>query len=158
MTEASADTGTNADAPTRTRTRTRARTRSAVDELLSRIAAGDPERVAALFAERVDWMIAENPGVPWIRPRETRADVAAHFAELAAGVASAPDNPRAVETVLVEGEDAVIMGMLKGHVRATGKSFRSPYVMRLTVREGRFVRYHLYEDSRAIAEACTPGT
>ena len=130
-------------------------TRATVTELLARIGEGDPERVAALFAERVDWRIAANPAAPWLRPRATRADVAGHFADLAAGVEPSSENEQAVEILVSEGEEAVIMGMLKGRVRATGKRFSSPYALRLTVREGEIVRYHLCEDSLAIAEACT---
>lgn len=50
-----------------------------------------------------------------------------------------------VDSVVVEGAEAMLTGHLAGVVRATGKSFRSPFAMRLTV-----------EDSLAIAEACTP--
>ncbi|MFF0447068.1 nuclear transport factor 2 family protein [Streptomyces sp. NPDC004609] len=130
-----------------------ASTRAAVGELLARIQEGSPERVADLFAEKVDWHIAENPTVPWIRPRSTRADVAAHFRELAEGQVPVPEGC-SVDAVVVDGEEAMISGRLMGTVTTTGKVFRSPFVMRVTVRDGLIIRYLIVEDSLAIAAAC----
>jgi ketosteroid isomerase-like protein len=131
------------------------RTRAVAQELLRRIAAGEPERIAALFAEKVNWAIAENPGVPWIRPRATRADVADHFRELAEG--QTPDPARtSVDVLVAEGTEAMFAGQLAGTVRATGRAFLSPFALRLTVEDGLITRYRVYEDSLAIAAACAP--
>lgn len=56
--------------------------------------------------------------------------------------------------IVVDGTEAMPAGRLGGTVRATGKSFRSPFAMRLTVEEGLITRYRVYEDSLAIAAAC----
>ncbi|GAA0374124.1 hypothetical protein GCM10010319_60780 [Streptomyces blastmyceticus] len=88
-----------------------ARTRATVQEFLRLTATGDPARIAAVFADRIDWQIAENPAVSWIRPRSTRADAAAHFRELAEGlVLEAAENT--VDSVVVEGADAMLTGHL----------------------------------------------
>ncbi|KAA6214719.1 ketosteroid isomerase [Streptomyces albofaciens JCM 4342] len=136
-----------------------AATRAAVDAYLATVAdsGATPERIAAHYAEQVDWMCADNPVVPWLRPRATRDDVAAHWRELrehtvpGAGGAS-------VDALVVSGPEAVLTGHLWGTVRATGKAFRSPFALRFTVRDGAIVRHHVYEDSLAIAAACTPGS
>jgi uncharacterized protein len=131
------------------------RTRAVVQEFIARFAAGEPGSVAALFAERVEWQVAENPGVPWVKPRHTRADIEAHYAELAAH--TVPEAAVAtVEAVIVEGTDAVVTGRLGGVVRATGRAFRSPFVLRITVEGGEggeITRMHIHEDTRAIADA-----
>ncbi|GGZ47501.1 ketosteroid isomerase [Streptomyces inusitatus] len=131
-------------------------TRTTVLAFLARVQEGDPGRIAELFAERVDWVIAENPAVPWIKPRRTRADVADHFRELAAGQRADPAGT-SVDAISVDGDQALLGGRLAGTVRATGKSFSSPFTMRLTVRDGLIVRYRVVEDAAAIAAACTPG-
>lgn len=130
-------------------------TRAAVQDFLRHRLTGDTEGLTALFADEVDWMLAENPGVPWIRPRSTAAECAAQSAELAAH--TVPEKAGAtVDTIVVEGTEAVIFGQLWGTVRATGKSFEGPFSLRLTVEDGRITRHHLYENSRSIADACTP--
>jgi len=130
-------------------------TRAVVQEFLAARASADTGRLVALFADEVDWLLAENPGVPWIRPRSTAAECAAQFTELMEY--TVPEDARAsVDTFLVDGSDAVLMGHLSGTVRATGKSFEGPFALRLTVEDGRITRHHLYENSLSIAEACAP--
>ncbi|WP_093797182.1 nuclear transport factor 2 family protein [Streptomyces sp. Wb2n-11] len=130
-------------------------TRAVVQDFVAARVAGDTERLVTLFADEVDWLLAENPAVPWIRPRSTAADCAAQFTELMEH--TVPEDARAsVDAFLVDGTDAVLTGHLSGTVRATGKSFEGPFALRLTVEDGRITRHHLYENSLSIAEACTP--
>ncbi|MFD6290950.1 nuclear transport factor 2 family protein [Streptomyces sp. NPDC060205] len=128
-------------------------TRAVVEEFLAARVAGDTGRLVEIFAERVDWVLAENPGVPWIRPRSTAAECAAQAVELAEH--TVPEDARvSVDAFLVDGADAVLTGWVSGTVRATGKSFEGPFALRLTVGGGRITRHHLYEDGLAVAEAC----
>lgn len=130
-------------------------TRAAVQRFLELRIAGDTEGLTGLFADEVDWLLADNPVVPWIRPRSTGAECAAQAAELSAY--TVPEDARAsIDAFLVDGKDAVLTGHLAGTVRATGKSFAGPFALRLTVEGGRITRHHLYENSLSIAEACTP--
>lgn len=130
-------------------------TRAVVREFLAARLAGDTERLAALFAEKVDWVLAENPAAPWIRPRSTAAECAALFTELMEH--TVPEDARAtVDTFLVDGADAVLMGHVSGTVRATGKRFEGPFALHLTVENGRITRHRLFENSLSIAQACTP--
>ncbi|TPQ17769.1 nuclear transport factor 2 family protein [Streptomyces sporangiiformans] len=130
-------------------------TRAVVQEFVAARLAGDTGRLVALFADEVDWLLAENPAVPWIRPRSTAAECAAQSAELTEH--TVPEDARAsVDTFLVDGTDAVLMGHLSGTVRATGKAFEGPFALHLTVEDGRITRHHLYENSLSIAEACAP--
>ncbi|MFH8238912.1 nuclear transport factor 2 family protein [Streptomyces sp. NPDC018321] len=130
-------------------------TRAVVQAFLAARLAGDTDRLVGLFADEVDWLLADNPTVPWIRPRSTAAECAAQSEELAAH--TVPEDARAsVDAFLVDGTDAVLTGHLSGTVRATGKSFAGPFALRLTVEDGRITRHHLYENSLSIAEACSP--
>src|SRR5690606_21895694 len=91
-------------------------TRATVEDLLARIGTGDPEEIAAIYAEQVDWQLdwpEEELGgdVPWIRRRATRADVAEHYRALGAH----HDASRAhaeVDQILVDGGEAVITGTI----------------------------------------------
>ncbi|MGX1668992.1 nuclear transport factor 2 family protein [Streptomyces sp. NPDC055400] len=128
-------------------------TRAVVQEFLAARIAGDTARLATIFADEVDWLLAENPVAPWIRPRTTAVECAAQFTELMEH--TVPEDARAsVGTFLVDGADAVLMGHVSGTVRATGKSFEGPFALHLTVEDDRITRHHLYENSLSIAEAC----
>ncbi|MEU0370926.1 nuclear transport factor 2 family protein [Streptomyces sp. NPDC006283] len=130
-------------------------TRALVQDFLAARMAGDTGRLVALFADEVDWQLAENPTVPWIRPRSTAAECAAQFTDLMRH--TVPEDARArVDTFLVDGTDAVLTGHVSGTVRATGKPFEGPFALHLTVENGRITRHHLYENSLSIAEACAP--
>ncbi|WP_067541522.1 nuclear transport factor 2 family protein [Nocardia crassostreae] len=130
-------------------------TRATVNAFLAARAAADTAAMTALFADEVDWVIADNPGVPWIRPRSTAAECGAQFAELMSHVV--PEDARAtIDAFLVDGTEAALFGYVSGTVRATGKSFEGPFALHVTVENGRITRHHLYENSLSISRACTP--
>jgi uncharacterized protein len=131
-------------------------TRALVTELLGRMAGDDPDHIAELFANQVDWAVnwppEGHPSVPWIRPRSTRADMADLFRALRE-FHVAEERWVAPPTILVDGADAVVLCEFGQTSSATGRSFTSMFALRLTVRDGQVVRYHVYEDSLAIARA-----
>lgn len=132
-------------------------TRRVVDELLRRLGAGDHEGIAELFAEDFDWRLSwperELEGdVPWIRKRRTREEVATHFCALAEH--NAPhEGGTTVERIVVDGHDAVVMGTIRNVMLRTGEPYRAAFALHLTVEHGLVHRYHIYEDSLAVAEA-----
>ncbi|TDE57998.1 ketosteroid isomerase [Nonomuraea mesophila] len=130
-------------------------TRDTVAELLKRIAEGDHDGAAGLFAEHIDWRLSwpeeGRPEAPWIRPRSSRADVAEHFRALEAH--HVPElNGTSVDRILVDGTDAVVLGEIAQTPRA-GTAYRSPFALHLTVEDGLITRYHIYEDSLTVAGA-----
>lgn len=134
------------------------RTRQVVQELLVRIGAGDPDRIAELYADgadwRLDWPEAEHgrAGTPWIRHRSSRADAAAHYREL--GEHHVPEEAGTeIERILVDGNDAVVTGEIRQTARSTGRAYRSRFALHLTVENGLVTRHHVYEDSLAVAQA-----
>ncbi|MFD8560245.1 nuclear transport factor 2 family protein [Streptosporangium canum] len=131
-------------------------TRDTVEELLRRIAEGDHDRTAELFAEpidwRLDWPVEGHPAVPWIRPRSSRADVADHFRSLEAH--HVPElNGTSVTRILIDGAHAVVLGEIVQTVRDGGTAYTSPFALHLTVEDGLVTRYHIYEDSLTVARA-----
>ena len=140
---------------------TPASTRAVVGELLRRIGEGDPERIAAMYAEHIDWKLDwpetdhGRPATPWIRHRSSRADAAAHFQEIAEH--HVPEKADTwVERILVDGEDAVVLGEIRQTARSTGRAYRARFALHLTVDSGLVTRHHVYEDSLAVAQAFTP--
>ncbi|MFW6723211.1 nuclear transport factor 2 family protein [Streptomyces sp. MAR4 CNY-716] len=133
-------------------------TRDVVQELLRRIGEGDPERVAELYADGADWKLdwpeAEHgrPATPWIRHRSTRADAADHYRRIAEF--HVPEEvATTVERILVDGNDAVVLGEIRQTARPTGRPYRARFALHLTVEDGLVTRHHVYEDSLAVAQA-----
>lgn len=135
-----------------------ATTRTVVEDLLTRIAAGNPEAVAALYAPTSEWKLswpeAEHgrAATPWITSRSTRADVAEHFREIARH--HIPEEvATVVEKILVDGSDAVVLGEIRQTARPTRRPYRARFALHLTVENGMITRHHVYEDSLAVARA-----
>ncbi|NUW32408.1 nuclear transport factor 2 family protein [Nonomuraea sp. SMC257] len=131
-------------------------TRETVADLLGRMAKGDHDGAAELFAEEIDWQLdwpgEEHPDTPWIRRRTGRADVAGHFRMLEEY--HVPElNGTSVARILVDGPDAVVLGHIRQTVRANGRAYTSPFALHLTVEDGLITRYHIYEDSLTVARA-----
>ncbi|MFK4103341.1 nuclear transport factor 2 family protein [Streptomyces sp. NPDC019531] len=135
-------------------------TRAVVEDLLLRIGRGDPEEIAARYAEACDWTLNwpedehVSSATPWIRHRATRADAAAHFRDLAAHHVPGGAGTR-VERILVDGADAVVLGEIRQTAAATGRPYRARFALHLSVENGLVVRHHVYEDSLAVARAFT---
>ena len=132
-------------------------TRQTVDELLRRVAAGAPEPIAQLFADEVDWKLDWPEGdysqtVPWIRHRSTRADVADNFRQIGEHHVPGESDAR-VHAVLVDGADAVVLGEIAHTAKPTGRPYVAAFALHLTVVDGVITRYHIYEDSLAVAQA-----
>lgn len=144
-----------------TATATAAATRQVIGELLRRIGEGDPARIAELYAEHGDWKLdwpeSEHgrAATPWIRHKSTRADVAAHYREIA-GHHVPGQAATDIERVLVDGNDAVVLGEIRQTARPTGRAYRARFALHLTVEDGLVTRHHVYEDSLAVARAFTP--
>jgi uncharacterized protein len=132
-------------------------TRETVNELLRRIADGDAEKIAELYAETVDWMLDWPEGdysqtVPWICDRDGRAGMAEHFRLLAEH--HVPEgNAASVDAVLVDGADAVVLGRIHRTAKPTGCRYAAAFALHLTVEDGLIRRFHLYEDSLSVARA-----
>src|SRR4051812_2371455 len=123
-------------------------TRAVIEELLRRLGAGDPERVAELFTDHVDWKLdwpeAEHgrAETPWIRHRSSRADMADHFRSLAEYHVPEQADTR-IERILLDGAGAVVLGEIRQTARPTGRAYSARFALHLTVEGGRIARYHV---------------
>lgn len=62
-----------------------------------------------------------------------------------------------VSAILVDGDDAVVLGTLDKTAKPTGRSYAAAFALHLTVRDGLITRHHVYEDSLAVARAFGAG-
>ena len=130
-------------------------TRSTAAHLFADLADGcPPEVLAAHFADDVDWYIpGDVDTVPWIGRKRGRAGVAEFYRQLQELVVAERFE---IRTIVSEGERCVVLGDLVTVVRATGRRIESEFAFDIEVRDGLITRYHMFEDTWAVARACSP--
>lgn len=126
-------------------------TRTVLDSFFERFGSGDLPGLLDLFADTVDFRVDGSPSVPWTGTRSSRQEISAFF-EIFPKVLTAPES-FAVTTRVVDGQDAMVTADCVFGVLATGRKFTNRYALHLRVQDGRITRYHMYENSYAIAEA-----
>jgi ketosteroid isomerase-like protein len=123
--------------------------------LLAALGASAPaDEIAVLFSTDVQVEIDGDVGaLPWIGRRVGRravADFVRDTRELLAPVRFA------VESVLADDGNAVIVGELASRVRATGKLIETAFAIALQIRDGEITRFRMLEDSFAVSRAARP--
>ncbi len=128
-------------------------TRELVTRFFQTLTTGDPDRIAALFAEQIDWNIPGNTALaPWLGRRSRREEVAAFFRLL---LESAELVRFDIQHLLVEDDFAVAVGEFASVMRKTGKLFESEFAIQFTVRDGVITRYRLLEEGWGLVVALT---
>ncbi|QCI67031.1 nuclear transport factor 2 family protein [Phreatobacter stygius] len=111
----------------------------------------EPEAIASLFSEAIDWDIAgDTTLVPWIGRKTGRAGVASFVQDLRERIEPVSFE---VSSILVDGKRAVAMGALVSKVTNTGKTIETEFALDFTVEAGLITRYRMLEDSFAVARA-----
>lgn len=129
-------------------------TRAVVMDYFRRMGTQDPEQVAAVFADEVDWFIPGNQAVaPWLGRRGTRAEVAEFYRLLWSAVTPLGAD---LQHLLVEGDVAVATGEFSSRFNQTGRVLESLFSIVFIVRDGRIVRYRLLEDSHGVVVSLAP--
>jgi ketosteroid isomerase-like protein len=126
-----------------------ASTKDIIEAFFARFGAGDADGVLELFADEVDFNVAGAYFVPWTGPRTDKAGVS----EFLTAAAAVEPQEFVVEQILADGGAGVALGHFTHRVLATGKTFSSRFALHVTVEDGLISRYHMFEDSYAIAEA-----
>ncbi|HET6859395.1 MAG TPA: nuclear transport factor 2 family protein [Streptomyces sp.] len=134
------------------RTATQVGTRTTVDRFLSLLAAQDADGVAEVFAEQIDWFVPGAEHLPWTGPRTRREDVPVYFRTMWPHFVEG-ESETVIDQLLVDGPDAALFGRFSHTAKASGRRFSTPVALRISVHEGRIVRFHLFEDTLAVARA-----
>ena len=130
--------------------------RTAVDGLFAaRLAGATPEELTERFHENADWFIqGDTSALPWIGRKVGRAEIADHFAQH--GQSTRPEAFE-IDTIMTDGNRAVVLGTFVIRMLATDRVAESEYAFDITVDDsGLITRYHMLEDSWAFSEAARP--
>jgi ketosteroid isomerase-like protein len=121
-----------------------------VQRLFPLLAEGKTTEAAALFADSVSFSIPHPPGIPWVPEADSAEGMRTFFELLRAHVQPKEFDLR---QVVAEGDDVVLIGRMVSEVKKTGRDIDTAFALHTTVRDGRITRYHLYEDTYAVAKA-----
>ena len=120
-----------------------------VKDFFAAMASSDKERLLALVAEDIEWII---PGKDWALAGTHRG-----HAGLKATIRKASEEiemtyPKPPEFV-GQGDRVLVIGVAVGKIKATNKPFEDQWVFDITVRNGKLTRIQEYIDTQALAQA-----
>jgi uncharacterized protein len=120
-----------------------------VKDFFAAMGGGDKQRLLALAAEDIVWII---PGKDWPlagthRGHAGLADVLQKASEEVE--TSFPEPPEFV----AQGDRVLVVGVATGKIKATNKPFKDDWVFDITVRDGKVTNIQEYIDTQALARA-----
>ena len=120
-----------------------------VKDFFAAMGGGDKQRLLALAAEDIEWII---PGEDWPlagthRGHAGLADVLQKASEEVE--TSFPKPPEFV----AQGDRVLVVGVATGKIKATNKPFKDDWVFDITVRDGKLTNIREYIDTQALARA-----
>ncbi|MEW2066180.1 nuclear transport factor 2 family protein [Streptomyces sp. NPDC007346] len=129
--------------------------REAAKTLFEQLLSGaSPDELAQRFDEDVDWFIpGDTSVVPWIGCKTGRVGVAEFYTQLGQG---AKVKHFQIDTIIGDGDRCVVLGSLRTEVLGTGRDIESDFAYDIEVRDGLITRYHMFEDTWAVAKAFEP--
>ncbi|WP_392757134.1 nuclear transport factor 2 family protein [Streptomyces sp. LN590] len=127
-------------------------TRDVVEQFFGLLAGGDPDKVAEVFADDIDWYVPGSKSLPWTGRRSKGNEVADYLRTLGSNIV--PErNVDEVEGLLIDGDHAVMLGRFTRVARSTGRTYHMPIAMHFQVAGDKIVKLYLYEDTLKVAEA-----
>ena len=120
-----------------------------VKDFFAAMGGGDKQRLLALAAEDIEWII---PGKDWPlagthRGHAGLTDVLQKASEEVE--TSFPEPPEFV----AQGDRVLVVGVATGKIKATNKPFKDDWVFDITVRDGKVTNIREYIDTQALARA-----
>ena len=120
-----------------------------VKDFFAAIASGDKQRVLALVAEDIEWIV---PGEDWPLAGTHRGHAALADVLKKASEEIETTYPKPPEFV-AQGDRVMVLGVATGKIKATNKAFEDHWVFAITVRNGKLTNIREYIDTQALARA-----
>lgn len=127
-------------------------TKQTVDKFFGYVGAKNPEKIASMVSENVDWYIFESKYMPWTGHRSKRAEISELFKTLFSYFIDGSEKLEA-QSFLLRGNQAAVFGTVERTVKKTGKHFKMPLAMHLTVENNLITKFSLYEETLIIEKA-----
>ena len=119
-----------------------------VKEFFAAIGGGDKQRLLALVADDIEWII---PGEDWPLAGTRRGHAGlADLLETASKTMETSTEPR---EFVAQGDRVLVVGVATGKIKATNRTFKDDWVFAITVRNGKVTKIREYIDTQALARA-----
>jgi len=119
-----------------------------VKDFFAAIGRGDKERLLALVAEDIEWII---PGEDW--PLAGTRHGHAGLADLLETASKSIETSTEPREFIAQGDKVLVIGFAKGKIKATNKAFEDHFVFAITVQNGKLTNIREYIDTQALARA-----
>jgi ketosteroid isomerase-like protein len=120
-----------------------------VKDFFAAIASGDKQRVLALVAEDIEWIV---PGEDWPLAGTHRGHAGLADVLKKASEEIETTYPKSPEFV-TQGDRVLVVGVATGKIKATNKTFEDHWVFDITVRNSKLTKIREYIDTQALARA-----
>ena len=120
-----------------------------VRDFFAAIGSGDKQRLLALVAQDIEWII---PGEDWPLAGTHRGHAGLNnLVEKANEIVetSYPEPPE----FIAQGDRVLVVGFAKGRIKATNRTFEDHWVFAITIRSGKVTNIREYVDTQALARA-----
>ncbi len=120
-----------------------------VKDFFAAIGSGDKQRLLAVVAEDIEWII---PGEDWPLAGTHRghAGLADVFKKASEEIETSYPKP---PEFIAQGDRVLVVGVATGKIKATNKTFKDDWVFDITVRDGKVAHIKEYIDTQALARA-----
>jgi len=119
-----------------------------VKDFFAAIGRGDKERLLALVAEDIEWII---PGEDWPLAGTRRGH--AGLADLLETASKSIETSTEPREFIAQGDKVLVIGFATGKIKATNKAFEDHFVFAITVQNGKVTNIREYIDTQALARA-----
>jgi ketosteroid isomerase-like protein len=124
--------------------------RQVVDALFAAIQSGDRDEILALLSDDVEWWVAGPPEIPYAGSFRGRDEVGQFFATFNGAIDYESWD---AHEFIAEGQTVVVVGEESWRAKPSGQLVDNPWVLVITVRDGKITRFRAYEDTAAAKEA-----
>jgi ketosteroid isomerase-like protein len=120
-----------------------------VKAFFAAMGSGDSQRLMALAAEDIEWIL---PGTDWplagtYRGHAGLGDLVRKESET---IEMSLSEPR---EFVAQGDRVMVVGVAKGKIKATNKSFEDNWIFAITIRDNKLTSIREYIDTQAMAQA-----
>ncbi|NML56816.1 nuclear transport factor 2 family protein [Chryseobacterium cheonjiense] len=127
-------------------------TKQTVDKFFEYVGSKNPDKIASVISENVDWYIFESKYMPWTGHRSKRDQISELFKTLFTYFVEGSDKFEA-QSFLLRGNQVAVFGMVERTVKKTEKHFKMPFAMRITVENNLITQFTMYEETLIIEKA-----